>query len=234
MDWVEGIAEVLPVIRLDEQARIVSLSPMALSMYGVSEEEARGKALWDITTAESLLKQLPESWRGPMLHPEQGLSYLIEEAARTAGNATLWVWLMTSSGRLFRGICNMIKLKVGYVVYTANVEDPFSRGLVRAEPDGTIVGSRGGRWTLDSLRLFEDFISGDTLQQLAKNHHTSTSRVRSVLDKLAEANGYNTASEMRTAVYRLYVEELVPARQTIFPVLCRELAGFPLHDTPPD
>lgn len=234
MDWVEGIATVLPVIRLDEQARIVSLSPMALSMYDVSEEEARGKALWDITTAEKLLAQLPESWRGSMLHPAQGLAYLLEEAARTAGNATLWVWLMTSNGRLFRGICNMIKLSEGYVVYTANVEDPFSRGLVRADPDGTIVGARGGRWTLDSLRLFEDFISGDTLQQLARTHRTSTSRVRSVLDKLAAANGHNTASEMRAAVYRVYVEEVVPARQTIFPVLCRDLPGFPLRDTPPD
>lgn len=234
MDWVEGIAEVLPVIRLDEQARIVSMSPAALLMFGVKEQEARGQVLSDLGTREQMLSQLPDSWRVGYRPSNQGLTHLLEQAARSAGNATLWIWLLSSSGRLFRGICNMIKLERGFVVYTANVEDPFSRGMVRAERDGTIVTSSGGRWTFDHLRLLEDFISGDTLQQLATNHQTSTSRVRTVLDKLAESNGFNTASEMRAAIYRTYVEEVVPARQNIFPVLCANLPGFPLHDTPPN
>lgn len=234
MDWVEGISEVLPVIRLDDDSRVVSMSPAALQMYGVSEEEARGQVLWKLTTRDQLVSQLPESWRTSPSPPDKGLSSLLEEAARSAGNATVWVWLLTTSGRLFRGICNMIKLPRGFVVYTANVEDPFSRGMVRAERDGTIVSSSGGRWSLENLRLLEDFISGDTLQQLATAHRSSTSRVRTILDKLAESNGFNSASEMRAMIYRAYVEEMVPARQSIFPVICNDqLPGFPLHDAPP-
>ena len=35
-------------------------------------------------------------------------------------------------------------------------------------------------------------------------------------------------------IYRAYVEEMVPARQSIFPVICNDqLPGFPLHDAPP-
>lgn len=233
MDWIEGIGNVLPVIRLDEQAQVVSMSPAALEMYGLTEQEAQGRVLWELTTRDELIAQLPEAWQNKAISREQNMTSMLEQASRTAGNATLWVWLMTTGGRLFRCICNMIKLPEGFVVYTANVEDPFSRGMVRAESDGTIVASSGGRWTLENLRLFEDFISGDTLQQLAANHRSSTSRIRTLLDKLAESNGFGTASEMRAAIYRSYVEEVVPARQTIFPVLCKDLPGFPLHDSPP-
>ena len=158
---------------------------------------------------------------------------LLEDAARLYGNATAWVWLLTPAGRMFRGVLNVVKLAAGYVVYLANIEDPFNRSLVRADQDGHITDSLGARWTLQTLQLFEDFISGNPLHQIAAEHGISTSRVRSILDELAAGTGYSTAGALRTAIYRSFADELVPARQSIFPVMSDDLPGFPRFDRRP-
>ncbi len=233
MDWVEGVGELVPVTRLDEDLRIVSMSPAALRMNGVTLEEAVGKTLSELAHGERMVGVLPANWRRSQPMQKDPVGGLLEDAARLYGNATAWVWLLTPAGRMFRGILNVVKLAQGYVVYLANIEDPFNRSLVRAEPSGCITDSLGARWTLHTLQLFEDFISGNTLHQIAADHGMSTSRVRSILDELAEATGFSTAGALRAAVYRNWAEELTPARQSIFPVLSDDLPGFPRFDKVP-
>lgn len=233
MDWVEGVGELVPVTRLDEDLRIVSMSPAALRMNGVTLEQALGKTLSELAHSEEMVAVLPTGWRRSQPLKKDPVGGLLEDAARLYGNATAWVWLLTPAGRIFRGILNVVKLAKGYVVYLANIEDPFNRSLVRADQSGVIIDTLGARWTLHTLQLFEDFISGNTLHQIAADHGIATSRVRSVLDELAAATGFSTAGALRAAVYRNCADELMPARQSIFPVLSDEMPGFPQFDRVP-
>lgn len=233
MDWAEGLGELMPVTRLDEDLRIVSMSPAGLRLNGVTMEQARGKTLSDLAQREDMAAVLPSSWRRTKPMQKDAVGGLLEDAAKLYGNATAWVWLLTPGGRLFRAVLNVVKLAPGYVVYLANIEDPFNRSLVRADQDGNITDVLGARWTLQSLQLFEDFISGNPLHQIAADHGIATSRVRSILDELAAGTGFSTAGALRAAIYRRCADELVPARQSIFPVLSDELPGFPLFDRPP-
>lgn len=233
MDWVEGLGELMPVTRLDEDLRIVSMSPAGLRLNGVTMEQALGKTLSELAQREEMAVVLPAGWRRTRPMQKDPVGGLLEDAAKLYGNATAWVWLLTPAGRMFRGVLNVVKLAVGYVVYLANIEDPFNRSLVRADQDGHITDSLGARWTLQTLQLFEDFISGNPLHQIAAEHGISTSRVRSILDELAAGTGYNTAGALRTAIYRSCADELVPARQSIFPVMSDDLPGFPQFDRRP-
>ncbi|PLW80975.1 hypothetical protein CWI75_17935 [Kineobactrum sediminis] len=234
MDWVEGIGQVMLAVRLDEDMLILSMSPMAEAVFGIKEADVQGKSLSEISRRDAIIAHLPPSWRRDQRLQKDSMGGLLEDAARAYGNATSWVWLLTPSGRMFRGICNVIKLDVGYVVYTANIEDPFNRTILRGEQDGTLVGLAGSRLDLHTLPIFEDFIGGSTLQQIATDHAISTSKVRTILDNLAEATGHNTAGELRISVCRLSTEELIPARQNIFPILCEQRHGFPQDDLPTD
>jgi PAS domain-containing protein len=233
MDWAEGLGELMPVTRLDEDLRIVSMSPAALRLNGVTLEQALGKTLSELAQREDMAAVLPPGWRRTRPMQKDPVGGLLEDAARLYGNATAWVWLLSPQGRMFRAILNVVKLEAGYIVYLANIEDPFSRSLVKADKEGTITDSLGGRWTLQTMQLFEDFISGNTLHQIAADHGVPTSRVRTVLDELAAATGFATAGALRAAVYRSYADELMPARQSIFPILSDELPGFPQFDRPP-
>ncbi|GEM_PF-2413405 len=233
MDWIEGLGEVLPVTRLGDDMRVVDMSPAALRMHGMTLQEVRGKTLSELAHRESMTNILPGVWQRNTPLIKDPVGGLLEDAARLYGNATAWVWLLTPSGRMFRAILNVIKLDTGFLTYLANVEDPFTRSLVRAEPDGTIVGSLGARWTLETMRVFEDFIAGDSLQEIARSHGLTTSRVRGILDDLADQTGYATAGALRAAIYRNYADEMVPARQTIFPVVTDTVPGFPRYDRSP-
>lgn len=227
MDWVEGIGQVMLAVRVDDDMLIQSMSPMAEAVFGITEADAQGKTLSDISRRDAITAHLPPSWQREQRLQKDPMGGLLEDAARAYGNATSWVWLLTPSGRIFRGICNVIKLDDGFVVYTANIEDPFSRSIVRGDQDGYLVGSTGGRLNLQTLPIFEDFVGGSTLQQIAVDHAISTSKVRTILDNLAESNGYSTAGELRVSVYRFCTEELLPSRQNIFPILCEHRHGFP-------
>lgn len=233
MDWVEGVGQLMPVTRLDDDMRIVSMSPAALRLNGVTLEQALGKTLSELAQREEMMAVLPPSWRRAQPMSKDPVGGWLEDAARLYGNATAWVWLLTPLGRMFRSILNVVKLEAGYIVYLANIEDPFSRSLVRANQDGTLIGSLGTRWTLQSMQLFEDFISGNPLHQIATDYGIATSRVRMILDELAAGAGFSTAGALRSAVYRNYADEMVPARQSIFPILSDELPGFPLFDKSP-
>lgn len=233
MDWAEGLGELMPVTRLDENLRIVSMSPAGLRLNGVTMEQALGKTLSELAQREDMAMVLPSSWRRGKPMQKDPVGGLLEDAAKLYGNATAWVWLLTPGGRMFRAVLNVVKLAVGYVVYLANIEDPFNRSLVRADQDGNITDALGAHWTLQSLQLFEDFISGNPLHQIAADHGIATSQLRSILDELAAGTGYSTAGALRAAIYRSCADELVPARQSIFPVLSDELPGFPLFDRPP-
>lgn len=234
MDWVEGLGELMPVTRLGEDLRVVSMSPAALRLNGVTHEQALGKTLSELAQRQDMASVLPPDWRRakPTTFKDP-VGGLLEDAARLYGNATAWVWLLTPRGRMFRAVLNVVKLEIGYIVYLANIEDPFNRSLVRVDREGSITDSLGARWTLQTMQLFEDFISGSSLHQIASDHGIPTSRVRAVLDELAAATGFSTAGALRAAVYRSYADELMPARQSIFPVLSDELPGFPLFDRPP-
>ncbi|MDO8862367.1 PAS domain-containing protein [Haliea sp. E1-2-M8] len=233
MDWVEGLGELMPVTRLDDDLCIVSMSPAALRLNGVTHEQALGKTLSELAQRQDMASVLPPGWRRAKPMSKDPVGGLLEDAARLYGNATAWIWLLTPRGRMFRAILNVVKLSVGYIVYLANIEDPFNRSLVRADQEGIITDSLGAHWTLQTMQLFEDFVSGNSLHQIAADHGIPTSRVRTVLDELAAATGFSTAGALRAAVYRSYADELMPARQSIFPVLSDELPGFPLFDRPP-
>ncbi len=233
MDWVEGLGDLMPVTRLDEDLCVVSMSPAALRPNGVTLDQALGKTLSELAQREDMAAVLPPSWRRAKPLQKDPVGGLLEDAAQLYGNATSWVWLLTPGGRMFRGVLNVVKLEIGYIVYLANIEDPFNRSLVHADEHGNITDSLGARWTLQSLQLFEDFISGNSLHKIAADHGVPTSRVRTVLDELAAATGFSTAGALRAAVYRNYADELMPARQSIFPVLSDDMPGFPRHDRPP-
>jgi hypothetical protein len=155
---------------------------------------------------------------------------LLEETALQFGNASAWIWLVTPRGQMFRAILNVVKLESGFLVYLGNVEDPYSRSVVRAEQDGTIIGALGARFTLESLQIFEDYISGATFQQMATDHHLPVSRVRAMLDEIAEQAGFISSGALRTWMFNLYAEEMLPARHSILPVVSDELPGFPRRD----
>ncbi|MCR9184585.1 MAG: PAS domain-containing protein [Halieaceae bacterium] len=223
----------MPVTRLGDDMRVVDMSPASLRMHGMTLEEVRGKTLSELAHRPPMTNVLPSAWRRTAPLTKDPIGGLLEDAARQYGNATAWVWLLTPSGRLFRGILNVIKLHVGFLTYLANVEDPFTRSLVRAEPDGTIIGSLGARWTLETMQVFEDFIAGDSLLDIASSHKLSKNRVRTILDDLSDQTGYETPGALRAAIYRNYADEMVPARQTIFPVVTNEVPGFPIYDRAP-
>ncbi|HBM83492.1 MAG TPA: hypothetical protein DD459_07460, partial [Halieaceae bacterium] len=136
MDWIEGLGAIMPVTRLGDDMRVVDMSPASLRMHGMTLEEVRGKTLSELAHRPPMTDVLPSAWRRTAPLTTDPIGGLLEDAARQYGNATAWVWLLTPSGRLFRGILNVIKLHVGFLTYLANVEDPFTRSLVRAEPDG--------------------------------------------------------------------------------------------------
>lgn len=233
MDWIEGLGEVLPVTRLNDDTRVVDMSPAALRMHGIALADALGKTLSELAHSPAMTEVLPAAWRRTTPMIKDPVGGLLEDAAKLYGNATAWVWLLTPSGRMFRGILNVIKLEVGYLTYLANIEDPFTRSLVRASPDGTIVGSLGASWTLKTMQVFEDFVAGCSLHEIAQIHSLKTSRVRAILDDLAHQTGYETAGALRVAIYRNYADEMAPAVQSIFPVLTDDMPGFPLYDKPP-
>jgi hypothetical protein len=230
MGWAESMGEIIPVTVLDDDLRIVSMSPAALRLHGITLEDVVGKTYNEVANREAMVAVLPEPWRRKMIIPaataKNGATFL-EDTARSHGNATSWIWIVTPTGRMFRGIINMVKLESGFLVYLANVEDPFTRTVARAEPDGTIVGSRGARWTLATIQIFEDYISGVSLHQIASDHGLTTSRVRSIVENMAEQAGLESAGAMRLVVFNLFAEEMIPSRHTILPVMSDHLPGFP-------
>jgi len=233
MDWVQEIGERLPVTRLDDAMRVVSMSPAALRLSGVTLQQAQGKTLSELSQREESRAVLPSQWRRSVVNGAHPVGGLLEESARLYGNATASIWMLTPRGRLYRSILNMVKLECGFLSYVANVEDPFSCTMVRADTDGTMVDSDGTRWTFQTIGLFEDFIRGNSLQQISAEHAIPPSRVRSILDDLATSKGLPTAGALRNSAYRSYAEEMIPARHAIFPVMSDELPGFPIYDTPP-
>lgn len=232
VSWSAGLGEVMSVILLDEDRRVVSMSPTALRLYDLSLEQAAGKTLSELAGRDVMLGVLPPVWRRTLQVRKDPVGDLLEEAARLVGNATAWIWLLTPGSRLFRCILNTVKVDNGFIVYVGNVEDPFNRSVVRAEQDGTIVGSRGARWTLQTMQLFEDYISGVPLHQIARDHDLSISRVRTILDAIAADAGFASLGALRTSVYNGYAEEMMPARHAIFPVVSDELPGFPRREGP--
>jgi hypothetical protein len=232
MDWVQETGERLPVTRLDDAMRVVSMSPAALRLSGVTLEQARGRTLSELAQREEVLAVLPPQWRRSVISDTHPVGGMLEEAARLYGNAAAWIWMMTPKGRLYRSIINMVKLESGFLSYVVNVEDSFSCTMVRADQNGTMVDSDGTEWTFQTIALFEDFIRGNSLQQISADHAIPPSRVRSILDDLAISKGLKTAGALRNSAYRSYAEELIPARHAIFPVMSDELPGFPLDDTP--
>lgn len=233
MEWVQEIGERLPVTRLDDAMRVVSMSPAALRLSGVTLQQAQGRTLSELAQREELLAVLPPQWRAGRVGGAHPVGGLLEEAARLHGSAASWIWMLTPKGRMYRSILNMVKLDSGFLSYVANSEDPFSCTMVRADRDGTMVDSDGTKWTLQTIALFEDFIRGNSLQQISTEHAIPPSRVRSILDDLATSKGLPTAGALRNSAYRSYTEEMIPARHAIFPVMSDELPGFPIHDTPP-
>lgn len=160
MSWFEGMAQVMSVVLLDDDRRVVSMSPASLRLYRLTLEEAVGKTLSELSSREEILAVLPAEWRRPMVLRRDPFGEVLEETALVFGNASAWIWLITPEGQMLRGILNAVKLDSGFLVYLGNVEDPFSRSVVRAEPDGTIVGALGARFTLKTMQIFEDYISG--------------------------------------------------------------------------
>lgn len=230
MDWIETVGNILPVSRLDEELRVVSMSPAALRLVGVTAEQAQGKTLSELARREELVAVLPPQWRRPgsaARHPVLGL---LEDTARLYGNAMAWIWLMTPRGRLYRSAFNVVKLEPGFLTYIANVEDPFSCTLLHADQTGKMIDSDGTEWTFDTIVVFEDFIRGHSLQQIATDHGIPASRVRAILDDLATSKNLSTAGALRMSAYRSYAEELVPARHAIFPVMSDEVPGLPRYD----
>jgi hypothetical protein len=233
MDWVQKIGELLPVTRLDNAMRVVSMSPAALRLSGATLEQAKGLTLSELLHREEVLAVLPPQLRRNVISEINPVGGLLEECARIHGNATASIWLLTPKGRLYRSMLNMVRLERGFLSYVANIEDPFSCTMVCANRDGTLVDSEGTIWTFQTIALFEDFIRGNSLQQLSADHAIPPSRVRHLLDDLAISKGMGTASALRNSAYRSYAEEMIPARHAIFPVMSDELPGFPIHDTPP-
>jgi hypothetical protein len=231
MDWIEVAGNVLPAIRLDDELRVVSMSPAALRLAGVSREQAQGSTLSELAQREELLAVLPPGWRrSSNLMARHAVFGVLEDTARLYGNAMAWVWLLTPLGRLYRSAVNVVKLEHGFLAYVANVEDHFSCTLVQADQTGKMIDSQGTEWTFETISLFEDFIRGNTLEQMATNHRIPPSRVRAILDDLATSKSYNTAGALRTSAYRCYADEIVPVRQAIFPVMSDELPDFPRSD----
>jgi hypothetical protein len=222
----------MSVILLDDDRQVVSMSPAALRLYDLSLDQAAGKTLSELASRDVMLAVLPPDWRRTLLVRKDPVGDLLEEVARVVGNATAWIWLLTPKSRLFRCILNTVKVENGFIVYVGNVEDPFNRTMVRAEQDGTIVGSRGARWTLQTIQLFEDYISGVPLHRIALDHDLSISRVRTTLDAIADDAGFASLGALRASVYNSYAEEMIPSRHAIFPVVSDELPGFPQHDLP--
>jgi len=232
MDWAQVLGERLPVTRLDKAMRVVSMSPAALRLSGVTSEQARGKTLTELMQREEVLATLPPQWRGSVINNMHPVGSLIEESTRLYGNAIAWIWMLTPKGRLYRSALNMVKLEQGFLSYVANIEDPFSCTMVHANRDGTMVDSDGTEWIFETIAVFEDFIRGNSLQQISADHAIPPSRVRAMLDDLAASKGMATASALRSSAYRSYAEEVIPARHAIFPVMTDEMPGFPVHDTP--
>jgi len=131
---------------------------------------------------------------------------------------------------MFRGILNAVRLDSGFLVYLGNVEDLFSRSVLRAEQDGTIVGALGARFTLKTMQIFEDYISGAALHQMATDHNQPISRIRATLDAIAEEAGFASSGALRTWMFNLYAEEMLPAKHSVVPVMSDELPGFPRRD----
>jgi len=232
LEWAEAVGHIISVTVLDDDMRIVSMSPAALRMHGVTLEEALGKTHAEIVQREAMISVLPPSWRRPMVVPAtktNGIASMLEDVAKEHGNATAWIWMVTSAGRMFRCILNIVQLERGYLVYVGNVEDPFNRTVARAEPDGTIVGSRGARWTLETIQIFEDYISGTSLQRISVDYGMKINQIRALLEDIAAEAGLESAGAMRLTVFNLFAEEMIPARSSILPVMSDELPGFPKH-----
>lgn len=220
------------MIRLDDELRVVSMSPAALRLAGVSEEQAQGITLSGLVQREELQAVLPPAWRrSNHFGARHAVFGELEDTARLHGNAMAWIWLLTPLGRMYRAALNVVRLAYGFLAYLANVEDYFSSTLVRADQAGKMIDSQGTEWTFETMGLFEDFIRGHTLQQIARNHGVPRSRVRAVLDDLAARKNHNTAGAWRMSAYRFYADAVVPARQAIFPVMSEELPDFPRGDT---
>lgn len=230
MEWAESVGHIIPITVLDNDLRIVSMSPAALRLHGVAPEEALGKTLNEVANREAMVSVLPPAWQRKIVAPKtspNGVSTMMEEMARQHGNATSWIWIVTPEGHMFRCILNMVRLERGFLVYVANVEDAFNRTVARAEQDGTIVGSRGARWTLETIQIFEEYIGGKSLHQIGKDYGLTTSRVRAILEDIADEAGLESAGAMRLVVFNLFAEEMIPSRHTILPVLSDDLPGFP-------
>jgi hypothetical protein len=228
--WFEGMADVMSVVLLDERRRVLSMSPASLRFFNVTEEDAVGRTLLELSSRDQMLAVLPVQWRRPMVLRGDPFGELLVETALQFGNASAWIWLMTPAGQMFRAILNVVKLERGFLVYLGNVEDPYSRSVVRAEQDGSIIGALGARFTLESLQIFEDYISGATFAQIATDHRLPVSRVRAMLDEIAEQAGFTSSGALRTWMFNLYAEEMLPARHSILPVVSDELPGFPRRD----
>lgn len=228
--WFEGMANVMSVVLLDEGRRVLSMSPASSRFFSITAEEAVGKTMFELSTRDDMLAVLPRQWRRPMVLRGDPFGELLEETALQFGNASAWIWLVTPEGRMCRAILNVVKLESGFLVYLGNVEGPYSRSVVRVERDGTIIGALGARFTLESLQVFEDYISGATLQQMATDHRLPVSRVRAILEDIAEQAGFISAGALRTWMFNLYAEEMLPARHSVLPVVSDELPGFPRRD----
>lgn len=230
LEWAETVGHIIPVTVLDDDLRIVSMSPAALKLHGVTLEEAVGKTHTEVADREAMVAVLPPPWQRRMVVPAPaGGSNFLEDMARLNGNATAWVWIVTPKGQMFRGILNMIRIEDGFVVYLANVEDSFSRTIAGAEQDGTLVGSRGARWTLETMQIFEEYIGGGTLHQIASDYGTTTSRIRAIVEEIAADAGFDSAGAMRVATFNIFAEDMIPSPQSIIPVMSDDLPGFPKH-----
>lgn len=230
---MEVAGNVLAVIRLDDELRVVSMSPAALRLAGVSEEQAQGMSLSQLAQREELQAVLPPGWRrSNHFGARHAVFGELEDTARLHGNAMAWIWLLTPLGRMYRAALNVVKLEDGFLAYLANVEDYFTSTLVQADQAGKIIDAQGTEWTFETMGLFEDFIRGHTLQQIASNHGMPRSRVRAILDDLAASKNHDTAGDLRMSTYRAYADEVVPVRQAIFPVMSEELPDFPHEGTP--
>ena len=228
---MEVAGNLIPVIRLDDELRVVSMSPAALRLAGVTPEQAEGRTLSELARREEVLAVLPPAWRrSSNLTARHAVFGVLEDTARLYGTAMSWVWLLTPLGRIYRCAVNVVKLEQGFMVYAANVEDHFSCTLVQADQAGTLIDSQGTEWTFETIGLFEDFIRGNALQDIATNHGMPASRIRAILDDLATSKNHNTAGALRTSAYRCYADEMVPVRQAIFPVMSDELLDFPRSD----
>ena len=230
--WFEAMADVMSVVLLDEHRRVLSMSPASLRFFSVTPEEAVGKTMSELSTRDDMLAVLPRQWRRPMVLRGDPFGALLEDTALQFGNASAWIWLVTPRGRMCRAILNVVKLESGFFVYLGNVEGPYSRSVVRAEQDGSIIGTLGARFTLESLQVFEDYISGATLQQMATDHRLPVSRVRAMLEDIADQAGFISAGALRTWMFNLYAEDMLPARHSILPVLADDMPGFPCRDRP--